>query len=79
MRGGHRHVHLILGKAKAAQIYPVKMCEATIKGLRMWIRQGEDGQRRQVLEFARNDLCEPAEAQAIESGGYDLDDIMGTT
>ena len=31
--GGHRHVHLRSGKAKAAQIYPVKMCEAIFKGL----------------------------------------------
>ena len=70
-------MHLISGKAKAAQIYPVKICEAIIKGLRMWMHQSEDGQRRHILEFTRNDLREPMEAQSIEGGGFDLDDLKG--
>ena len=65
---GHRHVHLISGQAKAAQICPVKMCEAIIKGLRMWMHKKEDGQRQHILDFTRNDLCEPMEAQLIKGG-----------
>ena len=30
----HRHAHLISGKAKAAEVYPVKLCTAILKGLR---------------------------------------------
>lgn len=73
---GHRHVHLISGKAKAAQVYPPKMCEGIIKGLRLWISQSEDARSRQILEFSREDLCDLAEAKSVESGDY-LDDIKG--
>ena len=31
--GGHRHVHLISGKAKAAQVYPRKFCTAMCAGI----------------------------------------------
>jgi hypothetical protein len=31
--GGHRHVHLISGKAKAAQVYPRKFCTALCAGI----------------------------------------------
>ena len=41
------------------------------------MHQSEDGQRRHILEFTRNDLREPMEAQSIEGGGFDLDDLMG--
>ncbi len=30
----HRHVHLISGRAKAAEVYPPKLCTAILKGLR---------------------------------------------
>ena len=32
--GQHRHVHLVSGKARAAQIYPVKLCLSILRGLR---------------------------------------------
>ena len=31
--GGHRHVHLISGKAKAAQVYPRRFCTAMCAGI----------------------------------------------
>ena len=31
--GGHRHVHLISGKAKAAQVYPRQFCTAMCAGI----------------------------------------------
>ena len=52
------------------------MCEGIIKGLRLWISHGEDLRGRQLLEFSRGGLCEPAEAKAVESGYY-LDDLKG--
>ncbi len=30
----HRHVHLIFGRAKAAEVYPPRLCTAILKGLR---------------------------------------------
>jgi hypothetical protein len=33
-RGGHRHVHLMAGRARAAAHYPVKLCKARCKGMR---------------------------------------------
>ena len=30
----HRHVHLVNGRARAAQVYPVKLCLAILNGLR---------------------------------------------
>ena len=30
----HRHVHLVSGRAKAAEVYPPKLCTAILKGLR---------------------------------------------
>ena len=32
--GGHRHVQLVGGRAKACQIYPQKLCRAMLKGIR---------------------------------------------
>ena len=52
------------------------MCEGIIQGLRLWISQSEDARSRQILEFSKEDLCEPAEAKSVESGYY-LDDIKG--
>ena len=37
-RGGHRHVQLMAGKAKAAAIYPAKFCKALCKGMRRQAR-----------------------------------------
>ena len=32
--GGHRHVHLMAGRARAAAHYPAKFCKALCKGMR---------------------------------------------
>ena len=31
--GNHRHIQLINGRAKAAEVYPDKLCKAIVKGL----------------------------------------------
>ena len=31
-KGEHRHVHLIDGRAKAAEVYPKKLCRAILRG-----------------------------------------------
>jgi hypothetical protein len=37
----HQHVHLIGGRARAAQVYPIKLCQCILKGLRDQLR--DDG------------------------------------
>ena len=32
--GGHRHVHLVSGRAKHAQVYPEDLCLAILRGLK---------------------------------------------
>ena len=32
--GGHRHVHLVNGRAAAAAVYPERLCYAILRGLR---------------------------------------------
>ena len=32
-RGGHRHVHLLAGRARAVAHYPAKFCKALCKGM----------------------------------------------
>ena len=32
--GGHRHIQLMGGKARACQVYPDKLCRAMLKGIR---------------------------------------------
>ena len=37
--GGHRHVHLLSGKAAKAAIYPSKFCSALLDGYELWINE----------------------------------------
>ena len=32
--GGHKHVHLLSGKARAAQVYPEPLCHQILSGLK---------------------------------------------
>ena len=48
-RGGHTHVHLGGGRASAAQVYPVKLCEVILRGVLMQKRV--DGSR--MIEMPR--------------------------
>ena len=89
VRGGHRHVHLISGRAKNAAKYPQGLCQAIIKGFNMYRRRQELGIKwrgeldtfekdivcaRALLNFARADLCDPEEE---ELHGRFIDDIKG--
>ena len=73
---GHRHVLLVNGRAKAAAIYPEKLCEAVCSGLERWMeRLGNGGVP--IMEFSRPDLCDPEEIETQASSGYFLDDVQG--
>ena len=37
--GNHRHIHLIRGRAKAAEVYPDELCKAIVRGLMEQMRQ----------------------------------------
>ena len=55
--GAHRHVHLVGGKARAAAIYPEKLCNAVVKGVRLWrvrVRDNFQG----AIEFEHPELCD---------------------
>ena len=73
----HRHVHLINGRAKRAQVYPIALVRAVLKGLRKELRtRGEIGN----LEYGPSPH-EPLvtvndEATAEEVGAY-WDDVRG--
>ena len=76
--GGHRHVHLVEGRARAAAVYPERMCEAVVKAVQLWqARRAGGPDRRQLFEFSRSDLCEPVESKRLDDVGYFLDDIKG--
>ena len=40
-KGHHRHIQLVSGRAKRAEIYPEKLCRAIVKGLidqhKLWV------------------------------------------
>ena len=38
--GGHRHVHLLNGRAKRAEVYPDELCVIIFKGLVSQLRGG---------------------------------------
>ena len=77
-QGGHRHVALVSGRAKACAEYPENLCEAFLKGLYFWEQRQKRGpDSRCLLEFARSDLCDPEESSAIDQSGQYIDDIKG--
>ena len=56
--GGHAHVHLLSGRAKKADEYPVKLCQAILKGLEIKQRRIElDRNGGMICDFARPDVC----------------------
>ena len=78
--GGHRHVHLMSGRAAAAAMYPPQMCETVAKAVRMWLGRREDERNprsREILEFSRPDLCDPDECKNVDDLGYYKDDLKG--
>ena len=76
--GGHRHVQLLSGRAKAAAIYPPALCRAMIKGFDIWARRVAIGEAPAIFEFSRADLCDPVEHEQVERLGRYVDDIKGT-
>ena len=76
--GGHRHVHLMSGRAKAAAIYPTELCDALVKGYCFWRKNVVEGPGPRVLmDFARADLCDPEEIKLEEAQGQYIDDLKG--
>ena len=76
--GGHRHIHLVSGRAKAAARYPDQLCRAMIKGFEFW-KMGRHGGHlgSMVMEFARPGLCDPEEVKTEEESGRYIDDLKG--
>ena len=42
-KGGHRHVHLMAGRARAAAHYPAKFCRALCRGMKRQARVDASG------------------------------------
>ena len=47
--GGHRHIQLMSGRAKAAQVYPDELCDAVLRGLKHQLTI--DGVIRSPMDF----------------------------
>ena len=41
--GGHRHVHLVGGRARGAAAYPQRFCENVLKSIDVWVKQKRGG------------------------------------
>ena len=76
--GGHRHVHLISGRAKAAAIYPQALCRQMIRGYQIW-----ENCRVQALNgcmVQTEDMCDPEDTEYLKTmgdNGWYVDDISG--
>ncbi len=58
-QGGHRHVHLMAGRARAAAHYPAKFCKALCKGMRRQAKVDASGlMSTLILEFDRDEVSE---------------------
>ena len=80
--GGHRHVALMSGRAAKAAIYPPGFCSELLKGfsiykMRTTMRTTKGGRPLYNLEFARADLCDPAEVKTDSECGRYIDDVKG--
>ena len=64
--GGHRHVHLMNGRAKDAAVYPEQLCRTVTRGVRLWQGRLREGLGYEVFSFDRPDLCDPAEARVLD-------------
>ena len=58
-QGGHRHVHLMAGRAKAAAQYPPKFCRALCKGMKRQARVDASGMMStSILNAASDEIGE---------------------
>ena len=75
-RGGHRHVHLMAGRARAAAHYPAKFCRALCKGMKRQARVDASGMMSTLVLNAVSD--EVGEISHIEEPWKKYwDDISG--
>ena len=75
-RGGHRHVHLMAGRARAAAHYPAKFCRALCKGMKRQARVDASGMLSTLVLSAVSD--EVGEISHIEEPWKKYwDDISG--
>ena len=74
--GGHRHISLIGGRAKAAQVYPKELCRTVCKALQAQLLED----RRAVSEHAQDTkaLRENLSKARIASKGQTRDEIAAT-
>ena len=75
-QGGHRHVHLMAGRARAAAHYPAKFCRSLCKGMRRQARVDASGMLSTLVLSAASD--EVGEKSHIEEPWKKYwDDISG--
>ena len=57
--GNHRHVHLVSGRAKAAAIYPVGLCDAFLNGIAVEMAAGGEQRQRELMAMSvGDDMCD---------------------
>ena len=73
--GGHRHVHLLGGRAKACQVYPENLVRAILKGIRQELTHNG------ILSITHRDILSVSseDADVIDYDGHFIDDMSGQT
>ena len=75
-RGGHRHVHLMAGRALAAAHYPAKFCKALCKGMRRQAKVDASGMlSAMVMEGPQDEVSEVTHVPEVWNKYWD--DISG--
>ena len=75
-RGGHRHVHLMADRARAAAHYPAKFCKALCKGMRRQAKVDASGMlSAMIMEGCQDEVREVTHAP--EAWKKYWDDISG--
>ena len=79
--GGHRHVHLIGGKASAAEVYPYDLCCAILVGLKKQLTLDGRLKNGEPLLQLCHDINNVENWTEVENAGEDeyYDDISGLT
>ena len=77
--GSHVHQPLIQGRAKAAAIYPVEMCELIIEGLKVQMERDLESVNEVINLIMNNTLEEGGDFEplwSLKKGEY-IDDVHG--
>ena len=86
MRGGHRHVHLMSGQAKAAAEYTHEFCQAINSGIAVYVEYLAEANSRGTfaveeveLFYIGPDMCDEADVIpfVFKEWGYCIDDSSG--